>query len=351
MTISVALLGAGIGAQHFAAYQKLRPDFDVSWIIDQQTERAHALNVDKRARVSASIEEALADPQVDLVDICLPPHLHVPVCLQALENRKHVICEKPLATSLLEVDEIELAAQRSGKSVFPVFQYRWGPSLAQLRHLIAKGIAGRPHVASLETHWSRGAEYYAVDWRGTWVGEQGGAILGHAIHNHDLMTHVMGPVRAVSAATATRINAIETEDCAAIAFELENGALVTSSVTLGAATDETRLRFVFENLTATSGSAPYAPGTVPWTFTARDPANQHRVEEAIRNAPEEPAGFEGFLAAIARHLDDPGTPVVTLQDGAASIALVTAIYHAARTGDRVCLPLTTDHPLYRGWQP
>jgi predicted dehydrogenase len=156
-------------------------------------------------------------------------------------------------------------------------------------------------VASLETHWNRDSDYYAVPWRGTWAGEAGGAILGHAIHAHDLLCRYFGPVAEVQALTATRVNRIETEDCAAIwRCGFENGALATSSVTLGAARDETRLRFVFRDLTAESGTAPYAPAQDNWRFEARAPVTQAKVDADRRKPmPEVPAGFAGYLDAVA----------------------------------------------------
>jgi predicted dehydrogenase len=57
-----------------------------------------------------------------------------------------------------------------------------------------------------------------VPWRGTWAGEAGGAILGHAIHAHDLLCRYFGPVAQVQARLATRVNEIETEDCAAVSM-------------------------------------------------------------------------------------------------------------------------------------
>lgn len=349
--IRVAILGAGIGREHLAAYRALPELFSVVMVVDQDIVRAKALRSDDGFAVSADIAKALDDPQIDVIDVCLPPHLHVPVTLRALAAGKHVICEKPLATSMADVDRIRHAAADNGRQVFPVFQYRWGPALAQLRGLIAAGATGVPQVAALETHWSRGAEYYDVPWRGTWAGEQGGAVLCHAIHNHDLMTHFMGPVAQVSAMTTTRVNQIETEDCAAISFEMASGALATSSITLGAATDETRIRLVFEHVTATSATTPYAPGAVDWQIIARNANDQPRIDALRTATPAEAIGFEGFLAAVARALAGQDTSAVTLDEGAASVELVTAIYHAARTGTRVSLPLATSHPLYEGWQP
>ncbi|MEM9579736.1 MAG: Gfo/Idh/MocA family oxidoreductase [Pseudomonadota bacterium] len=349
--IRVAILGAGIGGEHLAALRRLPSKFQVAAIVDTQAERAEGLRGTDDFKVLTRIEDALGDPQIDLVDICLPPHLHVPVTLDALRAGKHVVCEKPLATSMAEVDQIRNAAQTADCNVFPVFQYRWGPALSKLRHLMAKSVTGRVNSAALETHWSRGPDYYAVPWRGTWAGEQGGAVLGHAIHNHDLLTHLAGPVAHLSTMTTTRVNPIETEDTAAIIFETTTGALCTSNITLGAAGDETRLRIVFEHLTATSGTEPYAPGASEWRFTARDPAYQVTIDAELARAPDEPQGFEGFFTEVGKALTGQPNRAVTLQDGAASVELVTAIYHAARTGRRVALPLPRDHPLYEGWQP
>lgn len=349
--IRVAILGAGIGREHLLAYRLLPGQYEVAMIVDQNTARAEELRQDDSFSVVEDIATALNDPDVDLIDICLPPHLHVPVCLQALESGKHVICEKPLATSLEGAHRIAQAAKASGKRVFPVFQYRWGPAFDQLRQLIGEGLAGQPQVASVETHWSRCADYYAVPWRGTWAGEQGGAVLGHAIHNHDLLTHFMGPVARVAAMMTTRVNDIETEDCATISFEMQNGAMASSSITLGAATNESRIRLVFEHLTATSGTEPYAPGTGTWTFKARVPARQEAVDRVVSSTRPGPAGFVGFLTGVAQALRGIHGAAVTLEDGIASIELVTAIYSAASTRSYVILPLLSTHPMFKGWQP
>lgn len=179
--------------------------------------------------------------------------------------------------------------------------------------------------------------------------KMGGAILGHAIHVHDLICRFFGPVVEVAAMTDTLVNPIETEDCAAIAMRTANGGLVTSSVTLGAAGDESRLRLVFEKATVESGRLPYMPGQGAWTYRAQNPAHQ----AALDAVPEVdgPDGFAGYFADVAAALAGRANTAVTLEDGAASIALVTAIYSSQRAGARVPLPLTPDAALYTGWCP
>lgn len=126
--IRVAILGAGIGAEHLAAYRALPDLFRVTTLADTDTDRARALLLPgEDIAIVDTIDAALA-ADVDVIDICLPPHLHVPTTLAALDAGKHAICEKPLATRLVDCDALQEAETRTGKSVFPVFQYRWAPT-------------------------------------------------------------------------------------------------------------------------------------------------------------------------------------------------------------------------------
>jgi predicted dehydrogenase len=203
----------------------------------------------------------------------------------------------------------------------------------------------------LETHWNRDAAYYAVDWRGTWAGEQGGALLGHAIHIHDLLTSVLGPVERVYADLATRVNPIEVEDCAALSLRMASGAVITSSVTLGCAEDVSRLRLMFEGFTVESDHAPYAPANAGWRFVARAPTSQAAIDAELAKLPDAPCGYVGLFTAIAAALDGYPGQEVTLADGRRSLEFVTACYHSGRTALPVTLPLNASHPLYDSWLP
>ena len=351
MTVRVAIVGAGIGAEHLAGYRALPDRYSVVTLCDLDIARAEVVIAGSGIAVATSFDSVLADDSIDLIDVCLPPHLHFEMSMAALKAGKHVVCEKPLCTSLRDVDALIRQAKLSGKIVSPVFQYRYGPETEKLHRLMTAGLTGKPLVASLETHWRRDADYYAVPWRGTWAGEQGGAVLGHAIHAHDLLCLFFGPVARVSGFTTTRVNPIETEDCAALSFAMENGALASSSITLGAADDRTRLRFCFERVTAESGIAPYKPAEDAWTFTARGDVSQAEVDACLASVGDGPSGFSGFFAALADRLDGQGGREVTLSDGRRSLELVTAIYDATRNGGVTNLPLGKGHALYEGWGP
>lgn len=271
--------------------------------------------------------------------------------MAAFDAGKAVVCEKPLVASPAEADALAARLAETSGFLSPVFQYRYGTGAAQLHALLDAGLAGRSFTGGLETHWDRDAAYYGNGWRGTWAGEQGGAILTHAIHMRDLMTAFLGPAARVQAALATRVNDIEVEDCAALVVTMESGAPVTSSVTLGAASNTSRLRLIFDGFTVESDHAPYAPAAAPWRFTARSPVSQQAVDAVFAGVGKTRPGYAGMFAAVADALAGKGGREVTLQDGRRSLEFVTAVYHAARTGRPVTLPLDSPHPLYHGWMP
>ncbi|MEZ5935726.1 MAG: Gfo/Idh/MocA family oxidoreductase [Alphaproteobacteria bacterium] len=355
MRLRVAIVGAGIGAAHLDGYLAHPELFEVVTIADLDRKRAAPLTRRSGAAYSPSLEDTLghAAPDVDIVDICLPPQLHKAAILACLAAGKHVVCEKPLVGSLRDLDDIEAAAanvnQLAMPVVTPVFQYRFGQGIGQLLHLIDRDLAGRPLVATLETHWNRGADYYAVPWRGKWETELGGAIVSHAIHIHDLLLRALGPARQVQAKLATAVNPIDVEDCAAIIFEMASGALVTSSITLGSADDRSRLRFCFSDLTAESGTEPYNPGTSPWTFTARAPAAQAEIDAVLASHRPHAEGFARQFELLHAAITDGRPPPVTLADARASLELITAIYQADATDRAITLPLDRSTPGYDGW--
>ncbi|ALI56194.1 Gfo/Idh/MocA family protein [Celeribacter marinus] len=350
--VNVAIIGAGIGYKHYIAYRALPDLYTVTAVCDMNTARAAAfIEDDSGVEITSDFEAVLANPEIELIDICLPPHLHFDFTARAMRAGKDVICEKPLSNSVADVDRLIAISKETGRTVYPVFQYRFGNGIARLRALIDSGLAGRAYVAAMETHWNRDADYYAVDWRGTWKGEQGGVILGHAIHMHDLLSFILGPVDSVFARLDTRVNDIEVEDCGALSIQMSSGALATSSVTLGAGNDTSRLRFCFEGVTAESGSRPYAPAEDNWTFVARAPVTQGQIDAVIAATPDQSGGQVGFSLQVYNAMRGLESEVVNIDEARRSIEFVSAVYQSSRTGAPVHLPLNVGDSTYDGWEP
>jgi len=350
---NVAVIGCGIGRLHILeGYSRHQDKFRVLALCDLDPARLAAVG-DEFAipRRTAAFEEVLRMDDVEIIDICTPPSLHVPQALAALAAGKQVVCEKPIAGSLADVDRLIAAEQGAKTRIMPVFQYRYGNGLQKAKRIVERGLAGKPYLATVETAWNRGAKYYAVPWRGRWETELGGVLLTHAIHSHDIMTYLMGPIASVFARTATRVNSIEVEDCAVASLAMASGALVSLAATLGSQTEISRLRFCFEHVTFESSLGPYSPGDDPWQIVPASPEAEQRIADALRDWRFVPSRFEGLMARYHAALEAGSEFPVTLADARRSLELVTALFYSAETEAAVALPLGAAHPRYRGWRP
>jgi predicted dehydrogenase len=350
--LRVAIVGCGIGKEHAAAYRRLSERFELVAICDVDAAKARDLAaIYGVPRVETELAALCNMDDLEVIDICTPPHLHFDQIQQVLAAGKHAICEKPLVSSIAQVDQLIAAESHAGRRVMPIFQYRFGHGLQKLKLLIDQGLAGQAYLATVEVAWRRRAEYYAVPWRGTWRTERGGTLLGHAIHATDMLTYVLGPVKSVFARTATRVNPIEVEDCAAVSFELANGALATMGVTVGSSAEITRHRFSFSGFSAESNTRPYTSSGDPWTFTGDTPDSAAQIDAALTRFTPLPEGFEGQFYRFYDALRDGAELPVTLADARTSLELITAMYASARSGQAVGLPLEQTHPGYMGWLP
>jgi predicted dehydrogenase len=106
---------------------------------ERSTEQARRLGV---PRGYASAEEAVTDTDLDVVHICTPNDLHAPLTLQALEAGLHVVCEKPVATSLAEARAVQERATHNGRLVAVPFVYRYHAMVRQARALVRTGRLG-----------------------------------------------------------------------------------------------------------------------------------------------------------------------------------------------------------------
>ncbi len=351
--LRVAVVGLGVGLQHVGAWRQLPERFELVAICDvnEKLARLVAEKLDI-PRVETRFDALLEGPEApDVLDVCTPPHLHQEMATAGLRAGRHVICEKPLVPSLAACEELAGIEAESPGRLMPIFQYRFGAGLLKLQRLIAKGIPGKVYLSTVETAWLRGSDYYAVEWRGRWQTELGGVMTTHAIHAHDILCNVVGPVQSVFARTATRVNPIETEDCAAVSVVMADGSLATLSATLGSRPEISRLRFCFENLTAESSLAPYQPSFDPWTFTAANDEVQAEVDATLQDFPPGHELYAGQFERFHEALVTGGELPVTLADARASLELLTAIYHSSQTGLPVDLPIGSDHPCFGGWLP
>jgi predicted dehydrogenase len=255
--LKAAVAGTGfIGAVHVEALRRL--DVEVLGVAASTAERAEAKGL---APAYESYEALLDDPQVDVVHITTPNHLHHGQVRDALAAGKHVVCEKPLATTSAESAELLELAEKSGLVHCTNFNLRFYPIAHQARALVASGALGA--VWNVHGGYLQDWLLYPTDWNWRLEPEKGGALRAVAdIGSHwmDLAQWLTGrrieqvfadlttalPVRQRPAgevetfAAADDVERVDvemtTEDIAHLLFRLEGGCVgsaVMSQVSAG----------------------------------------------------------------------------------------------------------------------
>lgn len=177
----------------------------------------------------------LAQEPLDLVTVAVPPALHFPLVMAALEADRHVLCEKPLGLNLAETRQMLALATERGRIHMLDHQLRFSPTYRRLKQLIDQGYAGRVHhVTWRNINSFRGDRQVPWNW---WSDEAmgGGSLLAGASHAVDLVRWLFGEVRAVSGQLATWIGErpageaeprrVTSDDQYNLLLELESGPM------------------------------------------------------------------------------------------------------------------------------
>jgi len=165
--IRVGVIGAGTFAEeaHIPGIQAHRQG-DVAALCARNQQRATVLAARLGVPdVYTDYHEMLARPDIDAVTIATPDVLHAPIALAALEAGKHVFCEKPLAMTVAQAEQMVAAATRADRIAMVGFTFRYTRALQTLRRLLGEGGLGTPFYVSMHVHW--GAIGYPVR---PWVG-------------------------------------------------------------------------------------------------------------------------------------------------------------------------------------
>jgi len=261
-----------------------------------------------------------------------PSGLHAEHGIAAAERGRHVLVEKPIDVSVARGEALVGAAERHGIVLGVLFQDRLKPSLVRLREFVRRGGLGRVLLVSARVKWHRPAEYYsAASWRGTLVLDGGAALINQGIHTVDLLLWLLGPVARVRGLAARQLHPIEGEDVALALLEFASGAVGTLEATTIAWPGFPRRI----EITGTEGTvvvegdhvvsadlrAP-APGLVE--------AGAHDVENATTAVVSDVTAHRRMIEDFARAVETRGTPACDGREGLLSLALVEAIYAAAR---------------------
>ncbi len=349
--LKIAILGAGaVSDSHIQAYRQFPDQAEIVALADLFPEKAAAKAAQHglRARVFKDYHELLRDVDFDAASVCLPPFEHAPAAVALLRADKHVLTEKPMATSLHECDEMLAATRASQRLLAVVAQNRFKTPMMRLKRVLESGLLGRVLHAQVDSLWWRGSNYYDLWWRGTWAKEGGGCTMNHAVHQIDLFLWMMGwPADVQSVALNLAHENSEVEDFSTSIVTYADGRIGQITASLVHHGEEQQLVFQAER----------AKVAVPWQVKAMRQKENGFPEDNPTLAAEIQAFYDAlpvvqheghngqianFLAAIAGR--EP--LLVDGEQGRRTVELITAIYQSGQVGRRVALPLAPDAPFY-----
>jgi predicted dehydrogenase len=269
----------------------------------------------------------LGQERPDLVCIATPPALHADLAVRCLEAGAWVLCEKPLAGSLADVDRIADAERRTGRHCASVFQWRFGSAGRHLKGLIERGDLGRPLVGTCLTTWYRGAGYYDKPWRGRWDNELGGVSMGHGIHLMDLFLWLLGDWSEVSALIGTLDRPIEVEDVSVATVRFAGGALGSIVNSVLSPREESYLRLDFQRATVEVRTL-YSYSNRDWTFTPAPGAS-----DAVWRVPaDEASSHAAQLTSLLDSMDRDAAPPAGTADVRPTFDFLSSLYRSAADG-------------------
>lgn len=342
------VLGLGIGLAHAEAVLESENAILTAVCDIDERRLAEFATAHPQVRCYRSAEELFADPEVEIVSICLPSGLHAEYAVRAMEAGKHVLVEKPVDVSLAAAERMIAARQRTGKKCGVVLQNRFNLNMEPIREAVRTGRLGRLLLGTFAVKWYREQKYYdRGGWRGTWANDGGGSLINQASHTVDLMLLLMGDVTSVTTRMAAQNHRIETEDTTITALTFRNGALGTFVSTTCAYPGISTEICIY----GSDGSVEAdADRLTVWKM--RNPAGgmdeeaeEERMLAAYGGGNRRAAGahpgtlyghrhvVEDMILAVREGRD----PEVSIEDGMRSLSVILAMYESAKTGKTVYL--------------
>jgi predicted dehydrogenase len=184
----------------------------------------------------ADWRDLVRDDEIDAVYIATPVFLHAEQAIAAAEAGKHVLCEKPMALSVRECDEMVSACRTCGVKLGIAYYRRFYPAISRVKEIIASGEIGTVSVAQINAF-----EYFAPsnDDPRYWLLEKaksgGGPMIDFGCHRLEILNNLFGPVRRIRSIVSAGVFDREVEDTAIASMQFENGVCAGLTVTHAAA--------------------------------------------------------------------------------------------------------------------
>jgi len=166
-TLGVGIVGTGwVSGEHIKAFER-NPHTQVRGILSREQERARAKAQEyglSHARPHTELRTLLDDPEIDIVSICTPHHLHAPQGIECARAGKHILMEKPIALDLESLQALDEAVREAGVRTVVSFVLRWNPLFDLIKTALADGLIGNVYYAEVDYMHGIGPWYKQYEW-------------------------------------------------------------------------------------------------------------------------------------------------------------------------------------------
>jgi UDP-N-acetylglucosamine 3-dehydrogenase len=339
--LKVGVIGCGAIAEavHIPGYRRISDKVEIAAIADIDKQILN--DVGDRYGISDRYldwHDLIRREDIDAVSVCTPNYLHAEQTIAALGAGKHVMCEKPMATSVQEAQAMLQARDAAGKKLFVGFTHRYMHHNIRAKQIVDEGVIGSPYI--MRIRFSHDGPYKSWSAKTDWFFDRerakGGALLDMGIHAIDLMRWFFGEATAVKASCGTYVKEIDVEDTAILIIEFGSGKI--GYIEVGWSTKPGAIGFELygtEGTLINDYSTPlrlYLPEDKSRIFNVDD-FNEGWVEIKDCIGGGWDTEIEQFVDSIRNDI-----PITTGgESGLAAVRIAEAAYQSAATGNRIDL--------------
>lgn len=342
--VNVGVIGCGKIAQvrHLPEYAA-NPNVRIVGLFDRSHDRAQQLAVQYGAKAYDTAEELLADPDIDAVSICVANAAHAEYTIAALQAGKHVLCEKPMATTIEDCERMVAVAREQGKKLMIGQNQRLAAAHVKARELVEQGAIGRV-IAFRTTFGHGGPETWSVNpGKGTWFFDRSksamGALADLGVHKTDLIQYLLGQrIVAVTARALTLdktdVNGdpIGVDDNAFAIYEMDGGTVgtMTASWTYYGAEDNSTILYGTEGILRI-----YDDPDISIKAVMRDGTEVDYRLDRIQTNDAGGQTSSGIIDAFVKSIVDDEKPLIDGADVLDAMRAVFACVESSQQGRRI----------------
>jgi predicted dehydrogenase len=330
--VKFGLVGAG-GIAHAYVQAFAQTEFaELVAITDLRLEAAVAMAEAAKCQAFQTHQEMIEAVELDAVIICTPPITHPNICIELLEQGKHILCEKPFSIDAKSALAMKEAAMRSGVMITMASKFRYAEDVIRAKGIVESGILGE--IVLFENAFTA-----RVDMSHRWNADPaisgGGVLIDNGTHSVDIMRYFLGPLAEIQVVEGKRVQGLAVEDTVRIFAKSETGVMgnIDLSWSINKELDY-YLRIYGSNGTVSVGwqESKYRQSTSQdWIVFGKGYNKVQSFQSQIEN----------FSKAIARQ-----EPLrITIEDAIASVKVMEAAYQSLNQNHWTMIQPVTSEPI------